>query len=196
MTESRKPAAADLGAALLNHLLVQQSWAMVRLREHAGRTVQLRLPLAPATLAIQADGSVAPAEAGAGTAADATLTPNPLAWLAAANPARRFTAAGDAALAQDLADIFGRLRWDVEEDLSRVVGDITAHQIVSTGDKILAWHRNAAETIAKSWAEHWQEESPMLAPPAETRALADDITAVHARVERLEQRIRQLDQTR
>jgi ubiquinone biosynthesis protein UbiJ len=193
VTESRKPAAADLGAALLNHLLVQQSWAMVRLRQHAGRTFQLRLPLAPATLVIQADGSVAPAEAEAPP--DATLTPNPLAWLAAANPTKRFIAAGDAALAQELADIFGRLRWDVEEDLSRVVGDIAAHRIVSTGDKVLAWHRNAAETIAKSRAEHWQEESPMLAPPAETRALADDITAVHARVDRLEQRIRQLDQT-
>lgn len=193
MTESRQPAAADLGAALLNHLLVQQSWAMVRLREHAGRTMQLRLPLAPATLAIQADGSVA---AEAGTTPDATLTPNPLAWLAAANPSKRFLTSGDAALAQDLADIFGRLRWDVEEDLSRVVGDIAAHQIVSTGDKVLAWHRNAAATLAKSWAEHWQEESPMLAPPAETRALAEDITAVHERVERLEQRIRQLDQTR
>lgn len=190
MTESRRPAAADLGAALLNHLLVQQSWAMVRLREHAGRTVQLRLPLAPATLTIQADGSVAPADAE--TTPDATLTPSPLAWLAAANPAKRFVTGGDAALAQSLAEIFGRLRWDAEEDLSRVVGDIAAHQIVSTGDKILAWHRNAAETIAKSWVELWQEESPMLAPPEETRALAGEINAVHERIERLEQKIQQL----
>ena len=179
---------------LLNHLLIQQSWAMARLRPHSGKTVQLRLPLAPVALTIQADGSVAPAAAEA--PADASLTPNPLAWLAAANPAKRFITGGaDAALAGELAEIFGALRWDVEEDLSRVVGDIAAHKIVSTGKDVLAWHWNAAATIAKSWAEHWQEESPMLAPPEQTRALAGEIGKLHERVERLAQRIGQLKQT-
>lgn len=190
MTETR-PAAADFASALLNHLLAQQSWAMARLRPHAGRAVRLRLPLAAAVLAIQADGSVAPAAPD--MRADAILTPNPLAWLVAADPAARFVAGGeDAALARELAEIFSVLRWDVEEDLSRIVGDIAAHKIATTGKDVLAWHKHAAETIARSWVEHWQEESPLLAPPEEARALAGEINELHERVERLAQRIKQL----
>ncbi len=180
-------------SGLLNHLLKQQSWAMALLRQHAGKTVQLRLPLASATLLIQDDGGFSPAMPDA--RADATLTPNPLAWLVSSDPAARFVAGGeDRALAQELAEILGKLRWDVEEDLSHVVGDIVAHKLVTTGTEVLAWHRKAAESIAKSWAEHWQEESPLLAPPEETRALAGEIGAVDERVERLAQKIRQLDQ--
>lgn len=190
MTKIR-PAAADFASALLNHLLAQQSWAMTRLRPHAGRALRLRLPLAAAVLAIQADGSVAPAAPD--MRADAILTPNPLAWLVAADPAARFVAGGeDAALARELAEIFGALRWDVEEDLSRIVGDIAAHKIAATGAEVLAWHKHAAETIARSWVEHWQEESPLLAPPEEARALAGEINELHERVERLAQRIKQL----
>ncbi|MDP2155976.1 MAG: hypothetical protein Q8J61_08255, partial [Sulfuricella sp.] len=144
-------------AGLLNHLLGQHSWATARLRPYAGKTLQLRLPLASAELTLQEDGSFAPAEPGAPV--DATLIPNPLAWLTSSDA--RFIAGGeDAALAKELAETLGKMRWDAEEDLSRVLGDIAAHRLVSTATDVLEWHRNAAETIARSWVEHWQEENP------------------------------------
>ena len=164
---------------------------MAHLRQHAGKTVQLRLPPASATLTIQDDGSFAPAMPDA--RADATLTPSPLAWLVSSDPAARFIAGGeDVALAKELAEILGKLRWDVEEDLSHVVGDIAAHQLVSTGTEVLAWHKNAAVSIAKSWAEHWQEESPLLARPDQVRGFAGEVEKLHDRVDRLEQKIQQL----
>ncbi len=149
-------------AGLLNHLLSQHSWAVARLHPHAGKTLQLRLPLTSAAVTIQQDGSFAPAVPG--TPIDAALTPNPLAWLASSNA--RFIAGGeDVVLAKELAEILGEMRWDAEEDLSRVLGDIAAHRLVSTETGVLDWHKNAAETIARSWAEHWQEEEPVLAQP-------------------------------
>ena len=164
---------------------------MALLRQHAGKTVQLRLPLASATLIIQDDGGFSPAMPD--TRADATLTPNPLAWLVSSDPAARFVAGGeDMPLAKELAEILGKLRWDVEEDLSQVVGDIAAHKLVSTGTEVLAWHRKAAESIAKSWAEHWQEESPLLARPDQVRDFAGEVEQLHDRVDRLEQKIKQL----
>ncbi|MDD5329894.1 MAG: ubiquinone biosynthesis protein [Sulfuricella sp.] len=181
------------GAALagfLNHLLKQQSWAAARLRPHAGKT--LRLAPAPAGLTIQPDGSVAPATGGAPI--DAVLTPNPLAWLLASDPAARFVAAGDnAGLARELADIFGQLRWDAEEDLSRIVGDIAAHKLVSGANGVLDWHKNAATTLARAWAEHWQEDSPLLAQPAAVRGFSGEVAALCERVERLERKIDRLD---
>ncbi|MBU1690020.1 MAG: hypothetical protein KJ958_03460 [Gammaproteobacteria bacterium] len=176
-------------AGLLNHLLSQHSWAMVRLRLHAGKILQLRLPLTSASFTIQEDGSFVPA--GPDAQADATLIPNPLAWLTSSDA--RFIAGGeDAALAKELAETLGKMRWDAEEDLSRVLGDIAAHRLVSTATDVLEWHRNAAETIAKSWAEHWQEESPMLAQPEQVHAFFKEVGEMHDRVEQLEQKIKQL----
>ena len=174
-----------------NHLLSQQSWAMARLRRHAGKTVRMRLLPASIALVIRDDGSVA--TAGRGVQTNAILTPNPLAWLIPNDPAGRFIGAGqDAMLARELAEIFGALHWDVEEDLSRIVGDIAAHKLVSAASGALGWHRNAAETIARSWAEHWQQESPVLAQPEAVRAFFGEVEQLHGRVERLEQKIEQL----
>jgi ubiquinone biosynthesis protein UbiJ len=179
-------------AGLLNHLLSQHSWAAAQLRPHAGKTLQLRLPLISAVLSIQEDGSFAPAMPGA--PADATLIPNPLAWLTSSDT--RFIAGGeDAALAKELAETLGKMHWDAEEDLSRVLGDIAAHQLVSTATDVLEWHKNAAETIARSWIEHWQEEKPVLAQPGQVHAFFNEVGEVHDQVERLEKKIRQLDQT-
>ncbi len=176
-------------AGLLNHLLSQHSWATARLRLHVGKTLQLRLPLNSVALTIQDDGSLAPAVSGARV--DATLIPNPLVWLTSSDA--RFIASGeDAALAKELAETLGKMRWDVEEDLSRVLGDIAAHRLVSTATGVLEWHRKAAETIARSWAEHWQEESPMLAQPGQVNAFFKEVGEVHDRVEQLEQKIKQL----
>lgn len=178
-------------AGLLNHLLSQHSWATARLRPHAGKTLQLRLPLTSATFTIQEDGGFAPAVPGARV--DATLTPNLLAWLTSSDPATRVIAGGeDAVLARELAEILGEMRWDAEEDLSRVLGDIAAHRLVSTATEVIEWHRNAAETIARSWAEHWQEESPMLAQPKQVHAFFNEVGELHDRVEQLQQKITQL----
>jgi ubiquinone biosynthesis protein UbiJ len=166
---------------------------MSRLRLHAGKTLQLRLPLTSAILSIQQDGGFAPAVPD--VRVDATLIPNPLAWLTSSDA--RFIAGGeDPALAKELAETLGEMRWDVEEDLSRALGDIAAHKLVSTATDVLEWHKNAAETIARSWVEHWQEEKPVLAQPGQVHAYFNEVGELHDRVERLEQRIRQLDQTR
>lgn len=173
-------------AGLLNHLLSQHSWATARLRPYAGKTLQLRLPLISGVLSIQEDGSLAPAMPDA--TVDATLIPNPLAWLISSD-ARFIPGGEDAVLAKELAETLGNMRWDAEEDLSRVLGDIAAHRLVSTATGVLEWHRNAAETIARSWVEHWQEENPLLAQPEQVRAFFKEVGEVHDRVERLEQKI-------
>lgn len=173
-------------AGLLNHLLGQHSWATARLRPHAGNTLQLRLPLTSAAFTIQDDGRLAPAAPD--VRVDATLTPNPLTWLISSE-ARFIPGGEDAVLARELAEILGKMRWDAEEDLSRVLGDIAAHRLVSTATGVLEWHRNAAETLARSWAEHWQEESPLLAQPEQVQVFFKEVGEVHGRVDQLEQKI-------
>lgn len=160
---------------------------MSRLRPYAGTAFRLRLPVLSAVLAIDYGGTLIPAET---TSAEITLTLNPLAWLIASGSVSRFIpSGGQPALAEELADLFGQLRWDAEEDLSRVLGDIAAHRLVTGADEVLDWHKKAATTIAKSWVEHWQEEEPLLAQPEAVRNFFDQVSKLHDRVDQLEQKI-------
>lgn len=193
---SALPEAALTG--FLNHLLRQQSWACARLRPFAGKTLRLRLFPFVLDLCIQETGDFAQAPADVPADAELTLSPaGALAKLLGARPQLDlFYTGGDATLGSEAASVLGQLGWELEEDLSRVIGDIAAHKLVSTATEVLDWQRNAIETIAKSWVEHWQEESPMLAQPEAARAFADEVDELHERVERLEQKINRLSTKR
>jgi ubiquinone biosynthesis protein UbiJ len=43
---------------------------------------------------------------------------------------------GDVQLAAEVNWLADNVRWDVEEDLSRVIGDAPAHMLVDTGRKL------------------------------------------------------------
>lgn len=121
---------------LLNHVLMQEPEAMERLLRHQGRTVlfqwrqfSLHLLATPAGLL-----DVAPAA----MLADLTftITEESLATLASSalrgeRPGVRIE--GDVQLAADVNWLVEHVRWDLEEDLSRLVGDAPAHAIGQAG---------------------------------------------------------------
>lgn len=142
------PAVMQRVTLLLNHVLASEPAATYRLKTHAGKRIALRLdgwpsllptvpPLAfgitPAGL-LEWDGSesVPAAEAQLQVTVDAS---NPaLALMQGLTGQRpRIEVAGDAALASDVNWLFENLRWDVQDDLARVVGDVPAREIARFG---------------------------------------------------------------
>lgn len=128
--------------AALDHVLNQQAWARERLSRHAGSTIRIaveaRRPAAipaPELLAtVGADGFLDAAEPGAVPAANLVFVPSADAMLAVLGDgpdtlAKHVRIDGEAALVATLGELAKYLRWDAEEDLSRVVGDITAHRV-------------------------------------------------------------------
>jgi ubiquinone biosynthesis protein UbiJ len=101
---------------------------------------------------------------------------------------------GDAELAGALQFLFRNLRWEYEEDLSRVVGDVAAHRIASTGRAFTAWQKDAAERLGQNFAEYLTEEANVLAPPAAVSGFARAVDDLRDAVERLEKRIERLEQ--
>src|SRR5262245_54673172 len=120
----------------LNHLLSQQAWAAERLRPFAGQRVEIRCPPFPdLRLTILQDGLLGRAEGAAASGLVVKLKPGALPLLLARDEAARsqIEIEGSAGLAGAVDDLFRRLSWDVEEDLSRVLGDIVAHRLASGG---------------------------------------------------------------
>ena len=79
-------------------------------------------------------------------------------------------------------------RSDVEEDLSRVFGDIAAHRIVQAGNELKRWQRETADSIARSAVAYWTEEQPLIAA-RDIERFVREVDALRDDVARLEQHI-------
>jgi ubiquinone biosynthesis protein UbiJ len=181
-----------------NHLLRGQPWLRQRLQPFAGRVAMLEVFPVELLMAVTAEGELEPA--GSGAAADVVVRVPLAAALGFASGDERARAqiglSGDPAFAAVLGGVLRELRWDVEEDLSRVVGDIAARRIVQTGQSFLAWQRQTASNILQALAEYLTEERPVLAQRHELEHWVREVDDLRDAAERLEKRIARLDSSR
>jgi len=184
--------------AALNHVLRQNAWAADRLQPYAGKTVCFNLPPISSTVTIVDGGEFVPAVENA--IADATITLSPLAVLRrlTGQPAQPddYQLQGDAELAASVGSLLQQLEWEYEEDLSRLIGDIPAQQLVGLGRRTVQEGRRQVESLAGMLAEYWQEEQPLIAKKRHLQEFAAGVDALRADVERLQQRLVKLESSR
>ena len=182
--------------AALNYLLESEPWARARLAPFAGERLELRAPPLPALrFAIGPDGRLAAAP-DASAAASLVITVGPELLAAAVRGGehllRAVDVSGNAGLAAEVMFLLRHLRWDVEEDLSRLIGDAAAHRLAGMAREVAAWHADAARRFAEGVVEYAAEEKQLLV----TRGELEGVAASHARLrdglERLALRIERL----
>jgi len=185
---------AQTALSALNHVLRQQEWARDRLRAHAGRTVRIIVasPLGPVgtDARIADDGTLAVATVDAPTVT-LTLTPSLDALFGALRDGPRgLTGAlkveGDVMLAAAVGEIAQHLRWDIEEDLSRAVGDRLAYRI---GETARAGVRSADDLRARletGLRQFLVDEDRLVVGRGEWSALSESVRALEQAVARLE----------
>ena len=178
----------------VNHVLRSAPLAMERLRPHAGRTVEFRVGPMTVALTIQTTGEVLGAVPGAARDLTVRISPFLLPRLAAGEEAafRDLEMLGDMELAQEVSYLARNLTWDVEEDLSKVVGDIAAHRLVGAGRAVSQWGREATLRAAQGAAEYWTEESPLIASRVKVEGFVREVGELRDALERLEKRVERL----
>lgn len=183
--------------AALNHLLYQSEWARRLLRPHAGQHARIALPLGAVDFVVADDGQVA--DCATTGAPDLILTVPAAALGAAANGMegvmRHVRIEGSAEFGEALGLVLRHLRWDAEEDLTRLVGDIPAHRLAQTVRSVARWHADAAQRLGENLRDYLVVEQPTLvAQPAledllqEATTLRDDLARLEKRIARLESR--------
>ncbi|NGM86703.1 hypothetical protein G5B35_05200 [Parapusillimonas sp. SGNA-6] len=195
-------APAAFSGSLLNKLLQREQWARDRLSRHAGKTVRFMVGGFRAEYAIQATGLVQASDPAVMPDVILTVPAQKLARLPAVLAARDPEAIadimhvqGDAGLAQVVSDLARDLRWDVEEDLARVVGDVAAVRVLATGRSLVDGARTAAWRLAGNAGEFISEESGLVASQPAMQAWAARLAELQDKLERLESRIGALDRT-
>lgn len=116
----------------LNHVLMQEPAAQDRLRRQKGKPVRVQWGDFHLSLAATPAGLLERPSANVKPELSVTLTqtsPFALAQAVIAGEKPGVDIQGDVQLAAEVAWLVDNVRWDVEEDLSRAVGDATAHTL-------------------------------------------------------------------
>ena len=100
--------------------------------------------------------------------------------------------AGDPRLASAVMALARELRWDGEEDLSRIIGDVAAHRIAGLARALAHWQRDAAGRLAQSLRDYAVEEKRLLVSSAEMEWLAGEVARLRDAIERLDKRVGRL----
>lgn len=181
-------------AGPVNHVLRGESWALKRLRPFAGRTARFKLTPFDVSLTVTETGELAAASPDASPETTFILTPGLLLRILAADEKafQEVQTAGDAAFATEVFYVAKNLRWDAEEDLSHLVGDILAHRIVRTGARLMGWRAQAMLSLARNFAEYLTEEQPLLAKGRQVEAFVKDVDTLRDDVARLEKRVQKI----
>lgn len=154
-------AAIERITLLVNHVLGSEAVATERLRAHAGRCIQLHFDGWPAVLPPLPNTAfrVTPAGLMEWCGADELPAAVLRVGIDASNPALamaqaltgerpKVDVAGDAAFAGDLNWLFDNLRWDVQDDLARLVGQAPAREIARVAGGIAAGMREAVRVFS------------------------------------------------
>ena len=123
----------------LNHVLMQEKEATDRLVRQKGRIARVQWRAYSLSLVITPAGllNLAPESAVPDLRLEVTDTsPITLAQAALRGDKPAIRIEGDVQLAAEINWLVDHVRWDVEEDLARVVGDVPAHTLAQLGRRV------------------------------------------------------------
>lgn len=132
-------------------------------------------------------------------APDTVLTGSPLdlAQLTSGPPGQgmftgRVTLEGDVEVGQKFQQIIGGLDIDWEEHLSRLTGDVIAHQVGNLARGFFGWTRDAAANFGRDGAEYIQDELRLTPTRQEVEVYYSAVDELRSGCDRLEARLQRL----
>ncbi|MQM31450.1 MAG: hypothetical protein CRU78_13380 [Candidatus Accumulibacter phosphatis] len=181
--------------AVLNHILTGEDWARARLAGFAGQTARVQFASVLLQFTILESGLLAAAEAPAPVAVSIRL-PDDAPLRALTDHPSLFSAAtisGSVDLAETLAFVFRNLRWDVEQDVSELLGDIVARRAMRLVTGLAKWQVQGAKNLAFGLAEYLTEEEKGVAPRRELEAFCTEVDALRDDFARIEKRLGRIE---
>lgn len=188
--------------SVLNRNIAASSAARALCKRLSGKVLAVRFTGLPLSIRFESDGERMALDTAEAAAPSATLTGSPLSLLQLASPRPEAVVRngsvhieGDAEVAQTFSELLKQARPDLEEELSRVIGDVAAHQVGNAARSMLDFGRRARSTFAQNVAEFLQEEGRDV--PSRTEAdefvagvdkLRDDVARLEAKIAQLERR--------
>jgi ubiquinone biosynthesis protein UbiJ len=202
---SANPLTAVLGglAGVLNRNVAQSGRASALAAQLDGRVLALVLEGLSLTLYFRVHDGRISIDTVHTDAPDASLAGTPIALLSLAGPGAEdrvrgssIRITGDAEVAQRFRDLLAQSRPDFEEELSRLIGDVGAHQVAGFARSFFGWGRKAADSFATNVAEYLQEEGRDVPARVEIEEFLEAVDDLRGATDRLEARLQRLETRR
>jgi ubiquinone biosynthesis protein UbiJ len=100
---------------------------------------------------------------------------------------------GDAEVAGRYRELFALARPDLEEELSRLIGDLPARRLSLAAQGALGWVKNLGRTARENVAEYLQEESRDLVSKPEVEEFVEAVDRLRDTAERVEARLLRIE---
>ena len=102
--------------------------------------------------------------------------------------------AGDAEVAGRYRELFALARPDLEEELSRFVGDLPARRLSLAAQGAIGWIGKLGRTVGENVAEYLQEESRDLVGKTEAEEFVQGVDRLRDTADRVETRLAHIEQ--
>jgi len=187
----------------LNRQIAASGRARALLAELDGRSMELRFAATPFRVRLAATADALSVRPAADEPADAVIEGTPLSFLRLATGettqsirAGGMDVRGDAEIAEGFRRLLDAARPDLEEELSRVTGDVAAHYLAGFARDALDFGRRAGDAFARNLGEYLTEESRDLPVRLEVEEFLEGVDRLREAVDRLETRIAAAERSR
>jgi ubiquinone biosynthesis accessory factor UbiJ len=189
----------DQLAGILNRNVAMSTQAQVLAHRLEGRSLAVQVEGLPLKVRASIDSGQVTLSTAADATADATVSGTPLSLLSLIGSDARVrlrsspvTINGDAEVAEAFQELLRAARPELEEELSRHIGDVAAHQVGNVIRGVTGWGRNAAATFAANVGEYLQEEGRDLVTRTEMDEFLREVDEQRETADRLEARVARL----
>jgi ubiquinone biosynthesis protein UbiJ len=167
-------------AKLINHLLIQNDWMQTKLKPYVGMVIELEIDILSLKFLVNNEGQLIVGDPESPPDAYIQMAIKGLIQLITQKKKNGITVKGNLDLANDFSNIIEGLEWDMEEDLSRFIGDIPATEITKISKKFIKQSKSNIRNMAENFIEYWQEENKILSKN-------DDLEIFNVHVDELEE---------
>ena len=174
---------------IVNHLLSQNDWMQSKLFVHKNKTITISISDFETHFEIENNGQLKTSNKKKKVDCIIKLTINDFINQIINNKQGKISIEGDLELAKEVSEILKQIEWDIEEDLSKYIGDIPAIHTTRLIKKFLQTSKNNLNSLTGSIFEYWEEENKILAKKNHVSNFNSEVDQIVEDVDRLEAKI-------
>jgi len=174
---------------ILDHLLSQNDWMQTKLIEHKNKVVVIEISGLKLIFKIDKNGLLHSISESEKFDCIIKLTVNDFINQLINKNNGNVSIEGDLELANQISQVLRKIEWDIEDDLSKYIGDIPAIQATKVLKKIVTNSKKNISNITGALLEYWQEENKILTKKRNVEIFNSKVDKIVEDTERLEAKI-------
>ena len=174
---------------ILDHLLSQNDWMKTKLIDHKNKVVVIEISGLKLIFKIDENGLLHSVSESEKFDCIIKLTVNDFITQLTTKNNSNVSIKGDLELANQISQVLRKIEWDIEDDLSKYIGDIPAIQTTKVLKKIITNSQKNLGNITGALLEYWQEENKILTKKRNIEIFNSEVDKIVEDTERLEAKI-------